>query len=208
MTDDFNLCSNYPAPASNIQIPNPKSVIGERYNDMRALKTRMEFQSTNADIFSVSSMDIADSRSLLAFMMQFAITNMNQVIEIANKLLEQKRKSMILNFVTAFLMFIPVAGSAAGSIGGGLLRTIINISGELGNLAVGIYSVVDEPGNPLVSILGMLLGGVNIRPFKEIATYRRNMKSEYLNQLGPIKKDLDRIEILKAKGRPASCGIR
>lgn len=105
-------------------------------------------------------------------------------------------------------VFIPVAGSAAGSIGGGLLRTIINISGELGNLAVGIYSVVDEPGNPLVSILGMLLGGVNIRPFKEIATYRRNMKSEDLNQLGPIKKDLDRIEILKAKGRPASCGIR
>ncbi|KAH6725074.1 hypothetical protein BKA61DRAFT_688506 [Leptodontidium sp. MPI-SDFR-AT-0119] len=84
----------------------------------------------------------------------FAITNMNQVIETANKILEQERKNMILNFVTAFLMFIPLAGGAAGSIGGGLLRTIINISGELGNLAVGIYSVVVEPGNALVTIFG------------------------------------------------------
>ncbi|KAH9204631.1 putative glycosyl hydrolase, family 18 [Leptodontidium sp. 2 PMI_412] len=199
---------NYPAPVSNIQIPNPKSVIGGRYNEMRALKARMESQSTNADIFSVSRMDIADSGSLPALMMQFAITNMNQVIETANKILEQERKNMILSFVTAFLMFIPLAGGAAGSIGGGLLRTIINIGGELGNLAVGIYSVVDEPGNALVTIFGMLLGGVNVRPFKEIATYRRNIKSEDLNQLGPIKKDLDRIDTLKAKGKAPSCGIR
>ena len=88
MTDNFILRSNYSAPASNIQIPNPKSVIGGRYNEMRALKMRIESQSTNADIFSVSRIDIADPGSLPAIMMQFAITNMNQVIETANKILE------------------------------------------------------------------------------------------------------------------------
>ena len=115
---------------------------------------------------------------------------------------------MILNFVTAFLIFIPLPGGAAGKIGSGLLRTIINIGGELGNLAVSIYSVVDEPGNALITIFGMLLGGVNVRPFKEIATYRRNIKSEDLNHLGPIKKNSDRIDTLKAKGNAPSCGIR
>lgn len=74
--------------------------------------------------------------------------------------------------------------------------------------AVGFHSVVDEPGNALITIFGMLLGGVNVRPFMEIATYRRNINSEDLNQLGPIKKDSDRTDTLKAKGNAPSCGIR
>ncbi|KAH7364620.1 putative glycosyl hydrolase, family 18 [Rhexocercosporidium sp. MPI-PUGE-AT-0058] len=178
--------SNYPM-ASNIKIPNPKGVIGEKYKEMRALTTRMESENKDADLFSVSRADIVDS-----------------VVETANKLIEVERKSMILNFVTAFLMFILIVGQTAGLLGATVLRTIINVAGELGNIAVGIYSVVDDLDNALINIFGILLGGVNLRPFKEVASIRRGMKDAEVNKLGLIKKDLDRITSLKGKG--LACG--
>lgn len=190
--------------ASNIKIPDPKGVIGEKYKKMRALTTRMESENKDADLFSVSRADIVDSGSLPALMMQFAIANMSSVVETANKLIEAERKSMILNFVTAFLMFIPIVGQTAGSLGATVLRTIINVAGELGNIAVDIYLVVDDPDNAVINIFGMLLGGVNLRPFKDVASIRRGMKDAEVNKLGPIKKDLDRITSLKGKG--LACG--
>jgi hypothetical protein len=193
---------NYPLPAENIEIPNPKSIIGGNYTQMRGLTTRMENESKDADISlsMVSRSDIVDSGSLPALMMQFAITNMNKIIETANEIIEQERKSMIANFLMAFLMFIPMAGATAGALGSSILRTILNVAGELASIGVGIYEVVDDPDNALLAVFGLLLGGVSLTPFKEVAQARRNMKSEELDKLGPIKTDLGRIDTLKGKG--------
>ena len=165
----------------------------------------METENRDADIFAASRTDIVDSGSLPALMLQFAIANMNKIIETANEALERERKEMILSFVTAFLMFIPIVGSTVGAAGGTVLRTLINVAGELGNVALGIYEVVDDPKNALLNIFGLLLGGVNLRPFKEIADLKRGMKTEDWNKLGPIKKDMDRIDVLKGKGKGGTC---
>jgi hypothetical protein len=165
----------------------------------------MESENKDADNYAVSRTDIVDSGSLPALMLQYAITNMNKIIETANEILEAERKEMILSFVTAFLMFIPIAGEVVGAAGGTLLRTLINVAGELGNVAVGIYELVDDPKNALLTIFGMLLGGVSLRPFKEIAEVKRGMKSGDWEKLGPIKKDMDRIDVLKGKGKGSTC---
>ncbi|KFY98142.1 hypothetical protein V500_01790, partial [Pseudogymnoascus sp. VKM F-4518 (FW-2643)] len=135
--EEFNECVelndgfwyNYPNPAGNIEIPNPKSIIGRNYTQMRDLTTRMENESKDADVSlsMVSRSDIVDSGSLPALMMQFAITNMNKIIETANEIIEQERKSFIANFLMAFLMFIPIAGATAGALGSAFLRTILNV---------------------------------------------------------------------------------
>ena len=205
MTDLAIFNSNYPLPASKIDLPNPKDIIGKKYTELRGLKARMETENRDADIFAASRTDIVDSGSLPALMLQFAIANMNKIIETANEALERERKEMILSFVTAFLMFIPIVGSTVGAAGGTVLRTLINVAGELGNVALGIYEVVDDPKNALFNIFGLLLGGVNLRPFKEIADLKRGMKTEDWNKLGPIKKDMDRIDVLKGKGKGGTC---
>jgi hypothetical protein len=191
---------NFPLPAENIQIPNPKSIIGGNYTQMRNLKSRMENESKNADYGAVSRGDIVDSGSLPALVMQFAMTSMNKVVETAHEIAEQERKSTIANFIMAFMMFIPMAGATAGALGATLLRTIINVAGELANIGVAIYEVVDDPDNALLSVFGLLLGGASMKPFKEVAEARRGMKSTELDKLGPIKKDLGRIDTLKGRG--------
>jgi hypothetical protein len=60
--------------------------------------------------------------------------------------------------------------------------------------------VVDDPNNALLGVFGLLLGGASFKPFKEAAKARRHMKSTELDKLGPIKKDLGRIDTLQARG--------
>lgn len=191
---------NYPLPADKIEIPNPKNIIGANYTQMRNLKTRMENESKNAAVGGTSRGDIVDSGSLPALMMQFAVTSMDKVVDTANKIEEQERKSTILNFVLGFLMFIPFVGQTAGALGSSVLRTIINVAGELANIGVAIYEVVDDPDNALLTVMGLLLGGASLKPFKEVAQARRGMKNSEYEKLGPIKTDLGRIDTLKGRG--------
>lgn len=167
----------------------------------------MDSENIDADVISVDRTDIVDSGSLPSLMMQYAIENMNKVVETANDIIEAQRKEMILGFITAFLMLVPVVGETIGAVGGSVMRTLINVAGELGNVALGIYDIVDAPDNALMSIFGLLLGGVSLRPFKEVAALRKGMKSTELDALGPVKKNLDRIEVLKTKGKASSCSL-
>jgi hypothetical protein len=107
---------------------------------------------------------------------------------------------MLYDFSIAFLMFIPMAGSAVDALGATMLRTISNVADELANIGVVIYEVVDGPNNALLSVFGLLLRGSILKPFKEVAQARRSMKDGKFEKLGPIKNDLRRTDTLKRKG--------
>ena len=180
---------NYPFPSENIQIPSPKKTFGGNYTKMRDFKTRMETESNNAGsgLSTVLRGDIVDSGSLPPLMLQFAISSMNNVVETANELADQERKPTMANFLMAFLMLVPVAGSVAGALGSTLLRTILNVAGELANIGVAIYEVVDDPNNALLDVFGLLLGGVSLKPFNGVAQARRSVKSREFEKLGRSK---------------------
>lgn len=94
-----------------------------------------------------------------------------------------------------------LTGSAtAGVLGSAFLLTILNVASKLASIGMGISEVVDDPDHALIAIIGLLLGGVSLKPFKEVAQARRNMKSGELNMSGPIKTDLGRIDAFKGKG--------
>ncbi|KAH7413944.1 hypothetical protein DE146DRAFT_750128 [Phaeosphaeria sp. MPI-PUGE-AT-0046c] len=191
---------NYRLPAENIEILNPKSITGSNYTQIRNLKSQMEDESRTADYSAVSRGDIVDLDSLPALMMQFAITSMNKVVTTVNQITGQERESTISNFIMAFMMFIPIAGATASALGATILRTIIDVAGDLADIGVAIYEVLDEPKNALLSVFSLLLGGAILKPFKEVAEVRRGMKGTELDKLGPIKKDLGRIDTLKGRG--------
>jgi hypothetical protein len=162
----------------------------------------MEPDSNNAGsgLSTVLRGDIINLGSLPLLMLQFAISSMNNVVETANELAEQERKSTIANFLMAYLMLILMAGSVAGALGSTLLRTLLNVAGELANIDVAIYEVVNNPNNALLSVFELLLGVVSLKPFKEVAQARRSMKSGEFKKLGPIKNDLLRIDSLRDRG--------
>jgi len=151
-----NSCQYVGADSKNCQ------VISGNYTQMHNLKIRMENESKNAALGTVSRGDVVDAGSLPALMMRFAITSVNKVVETANKIEEQERKSMIANFLMAFMMFIPMVGATADALGSTLLRTIINVAGELANIGIAIYEVVDDPDNALMTVFGLLLGGATL----------------------------------------------
>jgi hypothetical protein len=170
---------------------------------MRNLQSRIESESNNAGFSTILRGDIVDSGSLPTLMMQLAIASMYKVVKAANKIAEQERQSTIANFIMAFMMFIPMAGATAHLLGSTVLLTILNDASELANISLAIYKVVENPDNALLNVFGLLLRGVSLKPFKDVAQARQSMKSRDCDKLVPSKKDLGRIDTLK--GRTLSC---
>ncbi|KAL0930312.1 exo-1,3-beta-D-glucanase [Colletotrichum truncatum] len=125
-------------------------------------------------------------------MISEAVENMRSVVEVAEKVLEAERKSIIANFLTAIFMLIPVAGEAVGALGATTMRAIIGIAGEVGNVGMTIYELINEPKGAVMTILGFVMGGgVSRQPFREAAAARRGMSSTDTGKLTPrIKNDI------------------
>jgi hypothetical protein len=132
-------------------------------------------------------------------MLSEAIETMKHVVEVADKALEEERKATIANFIAAIFMLIPVAGELAAAVGGATMRAIIGMAGELANVGLTIYELVDDPSSALSTVLGFVIGGgVSRRPFKEAAAARRGMSSTEKGKLAPrVKTDLDTITNLR-----------
>lgn len=80
-----------------------------------------------------------------------AVTSMQAVVEKAKEIEEAERLEIILAFVTSILMFVPVILAGAGRLGFATLRSIIRMAGEVGDVALGIYGMIESGGNPLHS---------------------------------------------------------
>ncbi|KDN69706.1 putative exo-1,3-beta-D-glucanase [Colletotrichum sublineola] len=106
----------------DINIPNPKDVF-----------------SDSCDKVSGRG-DLVNALALPSLMMSEAVESMRSVVKVAKKALEEERKSVIANFLTAILMLIPIAGEAAAEVGARTMRAIIGIAGELANVGVTIYA--------------------------------------------------------------------
>ena len=185
----------------NISIPNPKDIVSKSYDKSR----RLAESAAQAQRFAqydpgvAGRADLVDALSLPALMMSEAIETMKHVVEVAEKALEEERKAAIANFITAIFMLIPVAGEVAAAVGGATMRAIIGMAGELANVGMTIYELVDDPSSVLSTVLGFVMGGgVSRRPFKEAAAARRGMSSSEKGKLAPrVKTDLDTITNLR-----------
>lgn len=189
---------NFPI-LTSITIPNPKNIVQNSRSKSQSLLNDAAVASASAKYhFETTYDDLADSLALPSLMMNQAIEGMKKVIETADKILEEQRKQAIAGFITAIFCMVPIAGEAAGFVGGALLRTIVTMAGELGSIAYTLYDAISEPKNAIADVLGLVMGGVSRQPFKDAASSFRKMPKKDSEKLGKtINVDLTKVKQMR-----------
>lgn len=195
-----NWWYNYPGRSNKVEIYNPKKVVGDSYPKAKDMLDRFkvvrEF-SYYDELFQVS--DVVDATSLPAFTTAEAVESMGKIVEKTDEIKKKERESFIVNFIMGLLFWIPVVGELVGpelAVIGNVLRMV----GAVGDAAITIYEVVQDPKNAFGAIFGLLAGaGVGRKGFKDAAGKRRELTGtkEY-NALGNVKTQLDRIEAFRS----------
>ncbi|KAK2797393.1 hypothetical protein FQN50_009194 [Emmonsiellopsis sp. PD_5] len=187
---------NYPV-RDEVKVDNPKDLIGDSYPKTKDLLQRLKVVSNNADYDLMQWSDLVDASSMPALTVNTAVANMDEIVDTAKEIEKRERESFILNFITGLLFFIPVIGEAVGA---GLtgVRSMLSLLGAAGEAGLLLYDVIKDPKNAFSAIFSALAGaGVGRGGFRNAANSRRSMTSGQLDSLGPVKKDLDRIEDLR-----------
>jgi chitinase len=200
--DDTNtFWTNFPLPAADIVVPNPKDLIARSYGKTqdftRSLAIQRAFMPFDVNVAQMS--DLVDAASVPALLTASAVDSMSKVVEAAKDITAEERKSMILNFVMAVLLLIPGVGEIADAAGLVALKTMIILIGDTANIFLGIYGVVDDPKSVVFAIFGLLLGGGgNSKSFIDAAATRRRFSDNDKTTLAPIKGNLEKISNMRS----------
>ncbi|KAI0506326.1 hypothetical protein F5B22DRAFT_650886 [Xylaria bambusicola] len=169
----------YPV-VGNVSVPNPKDIVTASYVMARELAADAADAQRFApyDLGSTSRSDLVDALSLPALLLAEAVVSMMQVVETADKILKEQRKSDIVNFITSIFLLVSFVGEAI-VVDSYILRIIVAATDDLANLALAIYEIVDGPSSALSTIFGFFLGGGFTRqPWKDAAATRRGMPTK------------------------------
>jgi len=113
---------------------------------------------------------------------------MAQVETVAEKIEAEKRKAMILAFLGALLFFVPIAGQVLGSVVSlAEVGTIVTMVGVAGDVAMGVYTIVDDPKNAPLGIISLVLAPLslaNLPIISRAASIRRGMSDADVVKLG------------------------
>lgn len=190
-------------------IPNPEDLVKQIQNGVNSLGNQITdaISRLKAGTFVGSSFDIVDAVSLPVQMVTDAIDQMQTISDKIDEQNAEKRKGIILAFVTAIFLFIPVAGEVASSlIGVATIARIASIAGVVGNAALDIYSIVDDPDNAALAIVSLVFEPLALLDFGKIAKaarIRRGMKAEDVKALsgGKAGAKLEKIDNIRSTCR-------
>lgn len=185
---DFNFPKPHGYEASDVT--NPKDVVQRALNNSDNLQqqlndvvTTLKFSAYQADAY-----ELIDAISVPVLLIADAVENMATVDEVAHHIEEEKKKAMILAFISAILFFIPIAGEVVGSVAElSSLASILAVLSAAGDTALGVYTVVDNPKNPLLGIIGIVLAPLalmSVTRISEAANLRRGMSDADILKLG------------------------
>jgi hypothetical protein len=208
-SDDVNKCQrendhwywNYPKAADNIEVDNPKDVVGDSNDESKDLLDRLNVLITMATFDEIEDpADLVDAAMLPALSIQSGIQNMEKVAKKAEEIEKAERQEMILNFISGFLFFVPFVGSAAGSVGMASVRAILSMLNVVGEAGLLTYAVVDDPDNAFMTIFSSLAGAGLGRGggWGKAAKSKRDMPQKDLEALGDVKTKVDRFEDVKS----------
>lgn len=185
----------FPLPKQNIGVPNPKEVISSALSNLLDFRDMLEGAAADAAalMYAGQTSDVTTSSELPVFMTEFAVQSMEKVVDVAKDVEEAEKKETILGFVMAFLMLLPAAGAAADAIGLAAIGRIITLTGNLGNAALGVYGVVEDPKSAVIALFGALLGIRGEAGFAKAAEIRRGMSAEESAALGSLFQDKSKL---------------
>lgn len=79
-------------------------------------------------------------------MLQDAAEQIEKIKRIGKEVKEAKKKELILNIISIVLVAIPFVGEATAALGGAVaIARAALVIGEVGNVALSVYEIVDNP---------------------------------------------------------------
>lgn len=186
---------NYPEAADDIEVSNPKDIIGTSYDKSQELLFNLQLLRAIGSLDSLLKMaDLADASSLPALTMASAVESMGKVVKEAEEIKEAERKSMIAYFIGGILFFIPFLGQVAGA-GMTAVRAALLMAEAAGEAGLLALSIVQDPDNAFMAVFSTLAGaGVSRGSWTKAADQRRDLKTEDAKKLGSGKVGLDKID--------------
>ena len=176
-------------------MPNPKEVISSALSNLTDFGTMLDGAAVDAAALMYAGLtsDITTSSELPVFMTEFAVESMKKVADTASGIADAEKKAMILGFVMAVLMIIPVVGEGADAIGLATIGRIITLTGDVGNAALGVYGVVDDPKSAVMALFGALLGVRGEEGFAKAAEIGRGMSPDESAAMGSFFQDKSKL---------------
>ena len=152
-------------------IINPKAFIRQAMENANTLVTDLPTMAWRAlsdqDVDDEGTVeDLVDAVALPLFMLEDAVGYMQTVVETGKEIQEMFNQMMLLNFLSALFMVIPMMGQLLGAAARPMLamlgRSMI-YAGELGGLGLTIKGVVDDPKSAPWLIFNLVMSGVGIK---------------------------------------------
>lgn len=192
----------------DFDVPDPADSITKSLGMYRDYSDWLSSVSAVAQIgqFEESEGDVVDASVITVLSVQAAADAMQTVSDEGEDAIEEKRKRTIVAFVTAFLFLIPGVGETVGAAVNvarlGRLAAVVDVAG---NSALGIYAIVEDPGNSPGEVAALIFGVLGVRSnfgWGKAAHKARRIDDVVFNKLG----DSVSAGVKKTRGLVNQCG--
>jgi chitinase len=197
--DYFQYWYGYFSTKTDINIPNPKDMIGKAMDQYEEIASKingaaLEVQISLHEEFTGTYVDAVSTPVLMA---QSAVSAMQAAADKGEKLQEDQRKEQILRIVGAVLFFVLFIGESVDGLGFAVLARIISIGGDLADEVFNLYGIVDDPASGLFALFGTV---AKVRSWEKAAAIRRGLKDLEVKALGKDVNDgLGKIDDMKGR---------
>jgi hypothetical protein len=169
---------------------NPKDTVSQARKNLTNLGPDLDsaISLIKRDAYSGSDYDLVDAVSLPITLVADAIDSMQKIDDTVDKWDADKRKSVLLAFLTGIFLIVPVVGEVVSGIAAlATIGRIIALAGVAGNVALGIHDVVENKDNPALAIFGLILEPLallDVAKVSKAAQVKRGMSADDLKKLG------------------------
>ncbi|KAL4897128.1 hypothetical protein BDV59DRAFT_85087 [Aspergillus ambiguus] len=157
-------------------VADPKDVIADYLAKTEDLRKGLEIAIVSLRVnsrYSWSGMAMVDALSMPVMMIHQAVESMQQVVDMAEEIEAAKRKQMILLFLSAFLLLVPIGGEIVSAISRfATVGRFVALAGEAALTGVDIYSVVNDPSS------SRIFSGLARWPMRSRLTRRRTLDEQ------------------------------
>ncbi|KAK5993501.1 Killer toxin subunits alpha/beta [Cladobotryum mycophilum] len=165
----FHKKLNYPMKGSDndIHVGNPKKLIEASMGNVTALRGSLlsSYLSVGLSFYDDGPNDTSAADAVVAYSMPVlqlaeAIDSMKDIKEIGERAKEEAKKNLIFKILTIVFMVIPFVGEALGPLVGSAaaVARIALLIGEVGNGALTIADIIEDPTSAPFAMLGLIAG--------------------------------------------------
>lgn len=179
--------------ASKMDVLNPKDVITSALPQISQMKNNLLARQLDVNLgqWNGSFDDLLQTFSMPIFMIQQAVDSMATVKSIGEKEAREKKIQLILEILGIAFAFIPFLDDLAPELEA--LDGVFNTISTIGNLGLGIESIVSDPSSAPMALLGLLAGGKlrSDKDFEAAAAARRSLTDDDLENIGSKFQETD-----------------